>query len=241
MRNLIIIGAGSLGSGLAIETARRAAALKMPMRITVIDDDDIEERNIYSQEFLPEHVGKKKAEVVAAICAQYDGIEAKALPTRVTEANADDLETDEHTVIVDCVDNFPSRELIWRTGMGKEVPVAHISMSTRGDGLVTWSYLKYNHDTFPLSPKNLTPAKKAELLAHPEDKALAPCELNSMRSLIRNTVMAALDSIFIFLGKDQTKELDLLTEGGPSDGIMAGWYVTLNERKVQLETIGLAH
>ena len=236
MYKIKIIGAGSLGSGLALELSRRAAATQFPLQIDVFDDDEVEERNVFSQDFFPSDIGKKKADAICERCSQYSYVEVKSYPLRVTESNLHLLElTEDTTIIMDCVDNLATRQMLWMAGESSQTPVIHVAMTNTGQGQITWNY--QGHDTFPLSPINLHPDLMAAVLGLQEEKK-PPCELNSFRPLILNTYMAAVNALFIFLGKDITKEI--MTEEGEVleiKGLSSTWITTHRSMELQKHTL----
>jgi molybdopterin/thiamine biosynthesis adenylyltransferase len=228
MYRIIVIGCGSLGSTFACETARRAAALKMPLKIVLLDYDKVEERNIFSQDFLPTDIDKYKAEAISDRLNTYSGIQAIAHVTKVTDSNFETLvksdDPDDLTVVVDCVDNVLSRQMIWLQGQLAEVPVLHLGMTTSGAGTITWNYKTF--DNFPLSP--LKSQEQQEALLAQEEVSLPPCMLSGFRSLIFNTSIAGVNSLFIFLGKDLTEEFVDPADNSVIEfqGHLTTWYST---------------
>jgi len=226
MYKLIVVGAGSLGEDFCIEAARRAFAQQMPLQITLIDFDTIEERNLASQGFLPSEVGTLKAESVINRISQFPLITAKAVTEKVTEENWESLlEVDENTTIVDVVDNYPTRVLLWTAGQALNVPVLHAGMATDGNGQVSWNYKEM--DSFSLSPKNTSPDMQAKLKEAPDVK-LPPCQLNAFRQLIRNTAMAAVTAYFISIGCDNTKTFMSDGENVAERGLFSTWKTSIN-------------
>jgi len=200
-----IVGAGSLGGCFATELVKRAAAINVPLEVTIHDYDLVETRNTYSQEFFPNNVGKHKAEVLAERLSYYENITTKASINKITEENARELLTvDDQTIIVDAVDNVECHQLLWKYAYEANVPVMHMGMSTNGDGLISWNYK--NVDNYNLSPVTISPLMQKQLEEYKETK-LPPCQLNASRSLIVNTSIAGVNAAFIFLGLDATKEL----------------------------------
>jgi adenylyltransferase/sulfurtransferase len=59
-RTVLIAGAGNIGSHLAPLVARIGVA-----RIRIVDRDHVEAKNLATQDFRPQHVGRPKAEVIA--------------------------------------------------------------------------------------------------------------------------------------------------------------------------------
>lgn len=221
MYNLIVVGAGSLGEDFCIEAARRSYAQQTPLKITVIDFDKIEERNLASQGFLPSEVGQYKAESIVNRLAQFPLIDAVAITEKLTEENWETLlQANSYTTLVDVVDNYPTRELMWKMGHSLGVPVLHAGMAVDGNGQVSWNYK--NMDTFPLSPINISPTKKEQLMQAPDVK-LPPCQLNAFRQLIRNTAMAAVTAYFISIGIDNTNTFQKDGENLAARGLFSTW------------------
>lgn len=255
--HMILIGAGSLGSTFAHEVAKRSFALKRTVRMTIVDDDKVSERNCASQEFTPVHIDRPKAEVVAEYVNQFPTANAIPVVERLTMENAERLIVgDEYTMLVDMVDNVPTRQLIATLGAAFDIPVLHAGMSQMGNGQVTWNYQTF--DTFPFSVQNMTPGQwleMADTLAESEkatDAAAAeevvnaaagvvelpPCELAGKRPLILNTSIAAVNAAFTFMGQDVTKDLQDLTKGQPFVGLMSCWETTGQSISVELKERG---
>jgi len=222
MYNFHLVGAGSLGSGIAIEISRRLAALTWPAKLVIYDDDTVEERNIFSQDFLPSDIGKAKAEAVAEKCAQYNFVEVEWQKVRVVEDNINKImELDPLSIIIDAVDNIEARHLLWYHTLATGVPVMHMGMTPEGAGLISWT-CETHHDSFNLSPMNMT-AESIKQLTSAHDNKMPPCELNGFRSLILNTVLAGVNSLFIAIGKDSLKEIQIDGELQESPGTLTTW------------------
>ena len=225
MFNLVVIGAGSLGSCFAIEAARRASASKRPLSITIVDFDTVEDRNVYSQDFYPSHIGDYKSKVVAEICNQYQGVSANGVVGKFSTDNHEIVES-EGALIVDCVDSIATRQDIWVYCKARDLPCLHLGMSKKGFGLVEWSYKTY--DTFSLSPAHGVSSINPE-----EDEKLPPCQLNSMRPLIVKTALCGVWSAFVFMGHDPN---DLIVDEEGTNlccpGITLNWYVELMPGKI---------
>jgi len=220
MYKAIVVGGGSLGEAFCIETARRATALNVPLEIVIVDYDTVEERNVASQGFTPSDIGKLKCEVIAEKLSHYPMLTVSALPEKVTEENIYDIiQAEPSTVIIDSVDNYASRRLLWQSSLVTKNPVLHLSMSTEGDGYVAWNY-GTEVDTFPLSPVQLSKEKQENLCQRVEDK-LPPCQLNSFRSLIFNTSFCGVNAFFMSLGLDNTKTF---VDDEGNDNIMKGMF-----------------
>jgi len=72
VRRVAIIGLGSMGQPIASQLARHGVATKPPGRLRIVDGDNVSNRNLIGTEYLPEHVGKPKAEAAAQIIQQIN-------------------------------------------------------------------------------------------------------------------------------------------------------------------------
>lgn len=124
--HVVIIGAGGLGCP-ASETLARAGV----GRIELIDDDVIEESNLQRQTlFLPTDVGQYKAQAAAnALQAINAFIQVDYRTQRLTEALAQTwFDTDNlPNLLLDCSDNFATRDLVNRISVRHGVPLLSAS------------------------------------------------------------------------------------------------------------------
>ncbi len=127
---LIIVGVGGTGGYVLQQVARLLYALKEQGQkipsVLLVDGDVVEQKNLLRQYFLPQDLGKKKAEVLAQRYALAYGIDIVAYPEYLDEQRTiTDLIASVHTperpygrvepitpVIVGCVDNAPTRKLL---------------------------------------------------------------------------------------------------------------------------------
>jgi len=237
MLHVYIIGLGSLGSTVATEIAKRSLATKTIVRMSLYDYDTVEERNVAAQIFTPEHIGKTKAEVVGGIVNQYSTVEAKVYNEKIGPPEiarlAKEMEVSEdNIVILDCVDNLPTRELLWTLGGLSSNPVLHVSMSTKGMGYAQWSVQLLELDTWSLSPKNIRPETR-EAIINEDKPVVPPCELNSMRTLILLTSLAAVNAIFLVEGKDPSNFLG--EDTSKYGAIFSTWKTDLNSMSIVKE------
>jgi molybdopterin/thiamine biosynthesis adenylyltransferase len=240
-----LVGCGALGGQLAVEIAKRAAATKKEVQLYLYDFDHVEDRNVFSQIFSPKHAGKLKAEIVGEMCVDYPGVTVTVRPWKITDSNIENMKLHSKTLLIDAVDNIPTRQLLWTHGVAHEIPVLHAGMSYTGTGSVSWNCGE--HDTFPLSPRNLSPEQQLEVMnkkGSTEDEVkLPPCDLNASRSMSLNTVHAALDAIWLFLGQDIASVIpEGLEDLGRAPGIMLSWETNAKSRDLLLaskQQIGL--
>lgn len=225
MNNIHLVGCGALGAKLGREVARRAKALTLDTtELFIYDDDVVADRNVYSQEFQPSDVGLFKADVTARYCSEY--IKTTPIKARIDQTSFKTImKLDPNSILVNGVDNVKSRVEMWYLGLITGTPVLHMGMSQSGSGFIGWSYEQTDFCQF--SPAVVDPDKLKELLEAPAPDSLPPCMLNSFNGLINNTVMAALNSLFIFMGNDSERVLsDLWGEDRPFPGIATTWNTT---------------
>ncbi len=120
---IVMIGAGGLGCP-ASETLVRAGLGQTHL----IDDDEIEASNLQRQTlFLPEDIGKPKALTAAQMLERINPlISARGTVARLSEDNAYDLlemATRKPDLLLDCTDNFATRDIINRISVRYQVPL----------------------------------------------------------------------------------------------------------------------
>jgi molybdopterin/thiamine biosynthesis adenylyltransferase len=199
MLDIHVVGLGSLGSTMASEIAKRALALSLPLNLHLYDFDTVEERNVVAQLFDPKDIGASKVRAVSDRLNGYKGVKVIEHEGKITGDNVSSMPLCEESVILDCVDNLPTRQLLYTHSLVSGTPVLHAGMSTQGMGYVQWNYAFQDTfvDTWSLSPKNIKPSNNNE---EEESRTVPPCELNSLRTLILNTSMAAINALFILVG-----------------------------------------
>ena len=124
---VVMIGAGGLGCP-ASETLVRAGL----GYIHLIDDDEIEASNLQRQTlFLPEDIGKPKAIAAAQILEKTNPlITARGTVARLNEDNAYellDIATGKPDLLLDCTDNFATRDVINRISVRYQMPLLSAS------------------------------------------------------------------------------------------------------------------
>lgn len=124
---VVIIGAGGLGCP-ASETLVRAGV----GYVHLIDDDAIEASNLQRQTlFLPEDIGQSKALTAAAMLARINPlIKAYGTVARLDEDNAYELlnlASGKPDLLLDCTDNFSTRDVINRISVHYRIPLLSAS------------------------------------------------------------------------------------------------------------------
>ena len=124
---VVMIGAGGLGCP-ASETLVRAGL----GQVQLIDDDVIEASNLQRQTlFLPEDIGKPKALTAAHMLTKINPlIRARGTVARLSEDNAYELlemASDKPDLLLDCTDNFATRDIINRISVRYQIPLLSAS------------------------------------------------------------------------------------------------------------------
>lgn len=114
--NIYIIGAGGTGGYVIRDLARfvYSVVLRDPeaanIKITIVDPDIVEEKNVLRQNFMPGDVGKHKAEVMAKRHSMAFGIEIGYYNCTFGEMSSNIPSS--NVVIIGCVDNNKARREI---------------------------------------------------------------------------------------------------------------------------------
>lgn len=122
-KHWVVIGAGGNGGYYIPQLVRLVALanrkLKLSRRplhqITIIDADDVEDKNLNRQNFLPVDIGKKKAEVMANRYGRAFGVEIQYIDAYLDSPRMlhDIIRNGPTPVIVGAVDNNKTRALIY--------------------------------------------------------------------------------------------------------------------------------
>ena len=124
---VVMIGAGGLGCP-ASETLVRAGL----GQVHLIDDDVIEASNLQRQTlFLAEDIGKPKALTAAQMLSKINPlIDARGTVARLSEDNAYellDMASGKPDLLLDCTDNFATRDIINRISVRYRIPLLSAS------------------------------------------------------------------------------------------------------------------
>lgn len=137
MREIQIIGAGSIGSYAAIVLAKMASAFNLS--VTVFDFDRVEVHNQLNQLYGPRHIGEYKVDALHEILASVG-----APTTPVVFKAGSDFEP--NGIIVACVDSMSAREKIFsRCEYRANVPL-YIDARTGEDVALVYSVDPRNPD-----------------------------------------------------------------------------------------------
>ena len=121
---VLVAGAGGLGSPASIYLAVAGVG-----RIRICDDDTPELSNLNRQILHDDsRIGMKKALSAAeTLCRLNPDTTVEAVADRITEKSVDDL-CDGADLIIDCMDNFPTRCLLNGVSVRRRIPLIHGSV-----------------------------------------------------------------------------------------------------------------
>jgi hypothetical protein len=212
-----LIGCGFLGSIVAEEIFKRQYALEDSTRWLFIDSDAFEGRNAANQnvDWVSANAGVDKATHLVKMASMYN-VGAQGEVVRVERSNIDAL-LDDVSLVIDAVDNIPTRQEIWYWGKRRKVPVMHMGINQGGTGRVDWTYEGF--DSWPLSPIAML-GQKPESKGEP--KKLKPCELIAFRGLGVNMGIAGAKALGLWRGFDPES-----TVATPFPRILTTWEATM--------------
>jgi len=121
---VFVAGAGGLGSPASMYLAVAGVG-----RLVICDFDTPELSNLNRQILHNDsRIGMNKAESAKLTLEQLNpSIEVEAVATRIEPDNIDDLVGDAN-IIVDCMDNFPTRYVLNECAIRKGIPLVHASV-----------------------------------------------------------------------------------------------------------------
>lgn len=232
MKNIVIVGCGFIGSHLADELVKLCFSQDIfPIQFTFIDFDRWEERNAANQNVngTIARMGAFKADTCRDNASLYHpDITAISINEKLTAENAN-LLLKEATLIIDCVDNIPTRQLLWAYGsQGKVAPVMHCGIARNGSGQINWSTTIL--DTFPFKPQFITGRDLQE-----QDIKEPPCEMYKYRSSGLILFSAIARAFAFYHGKDPWEQL----KGANENGILTCWSTNENGMKLLVDDMFL--
>jgi predicted ThiF/HesA family dinucleotide-utilizing enzyme len=123
--HIIIVGVGALGSHLLL------LARNLPVRLTVVDFDRVEHKNTLSQFHSRMGMGRNKAAAIQQAMQGLFGLRVQSVPHRLTADNVAALLSGVD-LVVDCVDNAPTRKLIQDHVRAEGIPCLHGALAADG-------------------------------------------------------------------------------------------------------------
>ncbi len=128
-----MVGVGALGSHLVL------LGRNLAVDWVVVDDDRVEQKNTLSQFHGRMGLRRNKAAALQQSMQGLFGLRIQALPRRLEATNVDAL-LGKADVVVDCVDNAPTRELISAWVREHGVPCLHGALAADGQfARVMWN------------------------------------------------------------------------------------------------------
>lgn len=123
---ITIVGAGALGSHL-VQLLRNEEAL-----LRVIDFDRVEFKNTAAQFHSRAAVGKLKVEALKQLMQFLFSLKIETISSKLVEDNVDQLLRGS-TLVVDCLDNGPSRRVVQGFVRKAKIPCLHGGLAPGGE------------------------------------------------------------------------------------------------------------
>jgi molybdopterin/thiamine biosynthesis adenylyltransferase len=129
---ILFCGGGALGSH-ALFLAR-----DLQHDLAVIDFDRVETKNLASQWFVKQMVGKNKAIALKTQMLNFYDVKLQDYTVRLTELNADAI-LGPADLLVECFDNAESRRVVQSCARNRHKPCIHAGLAANGEfGVVRW-------------------------------------------------------------------------------------------------------
>ena len=177
--HLTVCGAGAVGSHLVDNLARQGLR-----RLTVIDSDRVEARNVGTQIYAQSDAGAFKVELLQAEVFRAVGVEIVAVRKRLSAQNVRRL-LDGADLVVDGFDNHESRLVVAEHCLTAPIPCLHVGLSA-DYAEVLWN------DGYRVPGDSLQPGAKA-------------CDYPLTRNLIQFAVALASEAVLRFLLEGQQR------------------------------------
>lgn len=141
---ILFCGGGALGShGLFL-------ARDLEHEFAVIDFDRVETKNLASQWFVKQMVGKNKATALKTQLLNFYDVKIQDYTVKLTALNADAI-LGTADLVVECFDNAESRRLVQNYVRSKQMPCVHAGLAANGEfGVVRWDeHFKIDEENVP--------------------------------------------------------------------------------------------
>jgi len=129
MSKIGIFGIGAIGSHLAMNLA----IADKDLTIVIVDFDVIEDRNIGVHAYLSDQVGMMKTIALSFLLQMF----GRDVVCSTYEYKTGDLASD-YDLVIDCFDNFESRNMLADEAKQKKIPCLHIAFSQQKTFIVHW-------------------------------------------------------------------------------------------------------
>ena len=143
MKKIVIVGVGALGSHVAL-LLRNLDMQNVPgkpgelFRLVAVDFDRVEQKNTLAQFHGKASVGKNKALGLQQTINFLFGVKIDAVPHKLVAENVQALLRDA-ALVIDCLDNAPSRRIVQNFVRECQVPCVHGALAANGTiGRVVW-------------------------------------------------------------------------------------------------------
>lgn len=129
---ILFCGGGALGSH-ALFLAR-----DLNHELAVIDFDRVETKNLASQWFVKQMVGKNKATALKMQLLNFYDVKLQDYTVKLTSLNADVI-LGGADLVVECFDNAESRRVVKNFVRARQKPCVHAGLAANGEfGVVRW-------------------------------------------------------------------------------------------------------
>jgi len=129
---IVFCGGGALGSH-ALFLAR-----DLQQELAVIDFDRVETKNLASQWFVKQMVGKNKATALKTQLLNFYDVKLQDYTVKLTPLNVDAL-LGGAGLVIECFDNAEGRRVVQHYVRSKEKPCVHAGLAANGEfGVVRW-------------------------------------------------------------------------------------------------------
>lgn len=129
---LVVVGCGSTGSFILLTLAKLGFK-----NITAIDFDVVSTTNIPHQLYRISDISKPKVEAIKEIIKDFSGLEITAINKKVDEENkfVDMAGIDLNTLVIMCLDNIPTRELIYNEVKDMPIKILDTRVGEQGSSI----------------------------------------------------------------------------------------------------------
>lgn len=134
-RKILICGLGAIGSSLG---ANLANDLRGKARLTLLDFDAVEKRNLVAGQFyLPEQEGMPKPEALQLNLYRFFGVEADIINQKLEVGS--NVYYSDYDLIIDCFDNYEARKILQTQYEIQKLNILHSGFSPKITFSILWA------------------------------------------------------------------------------------------------------
>lgn len=136
---ILICGIGSLGSNL---TSMLVPDLRGQHEITILDKDNVEERNVQAgtQFYMPDQIGLSKVDALQYNVHKWFGREIKISTETLGSLKAPITRVWDYDLVIDCFDNEKARQYLQSAfRLGKSLSMLHVGFSDQFTFAIEWA------------------------------------------------------------------------------------------------------